>query len=298
MKARGITVVAMTAALVLAALPAPADAAPRDEASPRSHHVETGDTLSGIARRYGVTVPSIVRTNRFKSSSVHLKAGSRLVIPAASRGEGAAVRPATARTAAPRVRSAKAGGAVTAAAPGKRSRGPATRPARVRRAALHASIPMPVTMALDIPDFVATAPPFQWPVEGVVSSTFGRRRRAWHRGLDIMAPAGTPVLAAAPGLVVASGWEDRYGRVVKIAHENGFLTVYAHNSENTVDVGDWVMPGQMLATVGRTGRATSEHLHFEVRHDGRAYNPLYLLPEPPRIVQVQDVEPAEDVDDD
>jgi murein DD-endopeptidase MepM/ murein hydrolase activator NlpD len=293
---RGVTLVAMTTALVLAALAATADASRRDAASSRSHHVETGDTLSGIAQRYGVTVPSIVRANRFKSSSVRLKVGSRLAIPAASRGEGPAVRPAAARASTPRVRSATARG-VTAVAPAKVARVPATRSARVRRAALRASVPMPLNMALDIPDFVAIAPAFQWPVEGIVSSTFGRRRRAWHRGLDIMAPPGTAVLAAAPGLVVASGWEDRYGRVVKIAHEDGFLTVYAHNRENMVDVGDWVMPGQTIATVGRTGRATSEHVHFEVRHEGRTYNPVYLLPEPPRIVQVQDIDSPEDIED-
>ena len=84
--------------------------------------------------------------------------------------------------------------------------------------------------------------------------------------------------------------EPRYGRVVKIEHEQGFLTVYAHNDENLVEVGDRVVPGQRIATVGRTGRATNFHVHFEIRRDGRVYNPLYMLPMPGRVAHVDDTD--------
>jgi murein DD-endopeptidase MepM/ murein hydrolase activator NlpD len=85
--------------------------------------------------------------------------------------------------------------------------------------------------------------------------------------------------------------------VVKIEHDGGFMTVYAHNSDNAVAVGDWVVPGQIIGNVGMTGRATSPHLHFEIRHDGRVFNPLYLLPLPPRVATAEPLEGGEDDDE-
>jgi len=139
-----------------------------------------------------------------------------------------------------------------------------------------------------VPDFVEAAPPFLWPVEGPVSSTFGRRRSGWHRGIDITADRGAVIFAAAAGVVVTSGIEYRYGRVVKIEHDDGYVTVYAHNDENLVRVGMRVAAGDPIATVGRTGRATADHLHFEIRRNDAVYNPLYLLPLPPRVGQVEE----------
>jgi len=74
--------------------------------------------------------------------------------------------------------------------------------------------------------------------------------------------------------------------VVKIEHDHGFLTVYAHNHDNLVAVGEPVHAGQRIASIGRTGRATSDHLHFEIRREGRVYNPLYMLPLPARVAHV------------
>ena len=79
-------------------------------------------------------------------------------------------------------------------------------------------------------------------------------------------------------MVISSGWERAYGRVVKIWHFGDLMTVYAHNLENLVKVGDWVEQGQVIATVGSTGRATAPHLHFEIRLEGRKYNPDVLAP--------------------
>jgi murein DD-endopeptidase MepM/ murein hydrolase activator NlpD len=107
------------------------------------------------------------------------------------------------------------------------------------------------------------------------------------------------VAASAAGTVVSSGYETRYGRVIKIEHPNGFLTVYAHNDENRVEAGERVSLGQLIASVGRTGRATAHHVHFEIRQAGLAYNPLYLLPLPPRRTLIEETgeEDHEDTDE-
>ena len=110
-------------------------------------------------------------------------------------------------------------------------------------------------------------------------SPFGPRGVAWHGGIDLRADRHDPVHAAAAGMVISSGWERAYGRVVKIWHVNDLMTVYAHNLENLAKVGDWVEQGQVIATVGSTGRATAPHLHFEIRLNGRKYNPIFWLPE-------------------
>ena len=143
----------------------------------------------------------------------------------------------------------------------------------------------PANLILAVPAFRAEAPAFGWPVAGLVSSQFGLRRLGWHRGIDIQADLGTPVLSAADGVVVVSGTEPRYGLVVKVEHPGGFMTVYAHHHQNAVEVGDEVRTGQVLGYVGRTGRASNYHLHFEIRHAGLAYNPLFLLPETMRLAQ-------------
>jgi len=92
--------------------------------------------------------------------------------------------------------------------------------------------------------------------------------------------------------------------VVKIQHPNGFMTVYAHNMENLVQVGDEVEAGTVIATVGRTGRATAQHLHFEIRRDGMAFNPMFLLDSrdsPPILVSTASepmvAEPMDEVDE-
>lgn len=136
----------------------------------------------------------------------------------------------------------------------------------------------PSYFVLAVPDLDGRAPVFRWPLEGPISSPFGRRRSGWHAGIDIKAEVGTPIFAAADGTVAYSGREKFYGRVVKIAHDDGFVTVYAHNLENFVEAGDVVEAGRVIGTVGRTGRASAHHLHFEIWNQGKVFNPLFLLP--------------------
>ena len=119
-----------------------------------------------------------------------------------------------------------------------------------------------------------------------VTSSFGRRRDpftgrlAWHRGIDLRAPHGTPVLASAEGRVIRAGYYGAYGRLVEMDHGNGLRTRYAHNSRLAVKVGQWVPRGEILAYVGSTGRASAPHLHYEVHLDGEPVNPEpYILPD-------------------
>jgi murein DD-endopeptidase MepM/ murein hydrolase activator NlpD len=123
---------------------------------------------------------------------------------------------------------------------------------------------------------------FLWPVaEGVVSSGFGIRNGAMHDGVDIAAPVGTPVRAADAGVVVFCGKLHGYGNTVIIQHDDQYATVYGHDERNFVREGEHVARGQEIGEIGTSGRTTGANLHFEVRHDNIAHNPLAYLPEPP-----------------
>jgi len=124
------------------------------------------------------------------------------------------------------------------------------------------------------------------PVDGPVGSGFGFRadpfngRSALHTGLDFPAEVGTPIHAAAGGLVTAAEWHSEYGRVLEIDHGNGLSTRYAHCSSFEVAVGALVKRGQLVAKVGSSGRSTGAHLHFEVLVDGVPQNPTRFLDGP------------------
>lgn len=122
------------------------------------------------------------------------------------------------------------------------------------------------------------------PVDARVSSAFGTRthpisgERHHHAGVDFAAPAGTPVLAAADGVVEFAGQRGGYGNLVVLRHPDGTETRYAHQRDLAVRAGDRVEAGAPLGTVGSTGRSTGPHLHFELRRDGVPVDPLPLLP--------------------
>ena len=126
---------------------------------------------------------------------------------------------------------------------------------------------------------------FTLPVTGAISSGFGWRvhpitgERKLHKGVDFAAPTGTPIFAAANGVVTYSGWtDDGYGNVVELRHENGELTLYAHTNRVYVSKGQVINKGQAIAEVGSTGRSTGPHLHFEIQPDGRtAVDPMDYL---------------------
>jgi len=119
-----------------------------------------------------------------------------------------------------------------------------------------------------------------WPAKGVLTSGYGWRWGRMHRGIDIAAPVGTPVFAAAAGVVITAGWNSGgYGNMVEIQHPNGSVTLYAHNSRLVVREGQEVAQGQQIADMGSTGYSTGPHSHFEVRLPGQgAVNPMAYLP--------------------
>src|SRR6185503_10212313 len=126
--------------------------------------------------------------------------------------------------------------------------------------------------------------PTTMPVKaGYYSSNYGYRidpingRSSFHTGVDIIANVGTPVMAAAGGVVSANTFSPEYGNMVDVDHDNGLTSRYAHLSRSLVKVGDVVMKGQVIALVGATGRVTGPHLHFEVREKGIPLNPNKFL---------------------
>jgi murein DD-endopeptidase MepM/ murein hydrolase activator NlpD len=118
---------------------------------------------------------------------------------------------------------------------------------------------------------------------GYISSRFGERsdpftgRLAFHKGIDFAGREGNSVVAVASGVVTWAGDRYGYGQMVEVNHGSGYVTRYAHNAENLVDVGDTVKRGDVIARMGETGRATGPNLHFEVLQDGRAVDPLTFI---------------------
>ena len=210
------------------------------------HVVRRGESIGRIAAHYGTTRRALITANRLADRG-GLRVGQRLEVPgcAPERRVAAAVSSSEAVRDSPSAR----GGAERVAGRSV----PGLKPRSDRSG-------------------------FVWPVNGPVASAFGPRGFwGWHSGVDIKAPQGQPIHAAAAGTVLFSGWQSSYGRVIKIAHGDGFSSVYAHNLRNFVKAGDRVEPGTVIGAVGRTGRATANHVHFEIRRQGRAQNPLPLL---------------------
>jgi murein DD-endopeptidase MepM/ murein hydrolase activator NlpD len=122
-----------------------------------------------------------------------------------------------------------------------------------------------------------------WPVPGSVTSPFGMRMHPifhvmkMHTGVDLHAGMGTPIHAAASGTVVYTDWRGGYGKCVIIDHGGGLATLYGHQSEILVNVGQKVKRGEVIGKVGSTGYSTGPHLHFEVRVNGTPVNPLGYL---------------------
>lgn len=142
----------------------------------------------------------------------------------------------------------------------------------------------PVTAVASAPGPVTRTITFGEPVRGyAINSAFGMRRLPGqharrHEGVDIAAPTGTGVRAAAEGRVLRTGYDaGGYGRFIEVRHPNGMTTLYGHLSRVDVASGDAVTPGQRIGLVGSTGRSTGPHLHFEVRRGDRQVNPAKVM---------------------
>lgn len=123
-----------------------------------------------------------------------------------------------------------------------------------------------------------------WPVRGRISSGYGYRihpirgTRHLHAGIDIAIPTGTNIKAVSSGKVVLSGWVQGFGKTIVIDHENGYKTLYAHNSRLLVKAGNRVSGSQVIALAGSTGNSTGPHLDFRIYKNGKTINPLKYLP--------------------
>jgi murein DD-endopeptidase MepM/ murein hydrolase activator NlpD len=119
---------------------------------------------------------------------------------------------------------------------------------------------------------------FIWPVEGKINQGFEEEESRRHQGIDISSPIGTPIKASNAGMVIYSNNTIRgYGNLIILRHSEEYVTVYAHNQMNLVKEGAKVEKGQIIGRVGRTGRATGPHLHFEIRRNNKAMDPMLFL---------------------
>ncbi len=252
---------------------------------PRTYTVVKGDTATRIARCHGVDLWSLVQLNRLKHP-YRLSVGQDLRIPRRIRAphcpeEGTIL--------------------VEVEIPDDADPAPAAVPGAVATAPAVPAAPVPA-VGDEVPSTVATPEPapaaqvqppvpapapqqagsskFLWPTDGRIASRFGTKSGGLKNdGINIAAPAGSPVRATADGTVAYAGNElQAYGNLVLIRHEDGWMSAYAHNQELTVARGDRVRQGQMIAQVGQTGNVPGPQVHFELRTGkGRPVDPLKHL---------------------
>ncbi|WP_254921310.1 peptidoglycan DD-metalloendopeptidase family protein [Nodularia sp. NIES-3585] len=155
---------------------------------------------------------------------------------------------------------------------------PQFRPQLPPLAAVEQYLPKPIDATTPPPSTASTT--YMWPAKGVLTSGYGRRWGRMHRGIDIANATGTPIYAAADGVVAKSGWNrGGFGILVEIRHPDGTMTRYAHNSRTLVRAGQQVTQGQQIANMGSTGFSTGPHTHFEIHPAGKgAIDPIAFLP--------------------
>lgn len=214
-----------------------------------SHIVKKGDTLISIAKRYKTNTDSIKAANKIKNDTIRI--GQELFIPD---GRDTLV----AKTPIRKVKSAAKTKTVNTAK---------ATPAKPKPAAVEKQKQLA----------------FIWPLRGRITSGFGSRKdpfdgtRKFHTGIDISVNEGTKVKAARKGTVIFSGWKDGYGKTVILRHEDGYITVYAHNSKTIAVTGKSVETGELIALSGQTGAVTGAHLHFEIRKYLTVLDPMRFL---------------------
>lgn len=215
------------------------------------HQVQPGQTLWSIARTYKTDVALLQQANQLPENNI-LYVGSKLYIPGAKETLEVASRCPCSPPAEDRDRLAA----------------PTPPPAETSAAAFS---PRESTSVAGVS--------FAWPVLGDVKRGTEQDETRRHHGINIYAPQGTPVQAAADGEVIFSGWgPEGYGRMVILRHQAGLVTIYAHNDNNTVNHGDRVQQGDRVAIVGRSGRIKEDSLHFEIRQNTVPVPPEKLLP--------------------
>ncbi|WP_425408380.1 peptidoglycan DD-metalloendopeptidase family protein [Hyphococcus sp.] len=224
----------------------------RVAAKDQLYSVQRGDTLYSISKRAGVSVGDIASANRLRAP-YNLDIGQRLLIPQAPVG---ALRVAKADPKSEPARAAE----------------PETKDvAEIARNVAYT--PQPATSSKTM---------FDWPVRGRIISEYGSGNLGRRNdGVNIAAPVGAPVRAAADGQVVYRGAElEGFGNLLLVKHADGFVTAYAHNDTMLVKKGDQIRKGQVIAKVGQTGAVTTPQLHFEIRQELQTVDPVALLGNP------------------
>jgi len=237
-----------------------APAAPRAAAAENIHVVAKGESLVGIARRHGVTLPALAKANNMQPNG-KISTGDRLVIPGGGHAVAAHQTPAP-QVAAPRTVAAEK----VASVPAQTARMATQEPEKTES---------PVKAA----EATGAMPSFRWPVKGRVIVGYGPKTNGGQNdGINLAVPEGTPVKAADDGVVAYAGNELKgYGNLVLIRHANGFVSAYAHASELLVKRGDTIKRGQVIAHAGQTGNVTSPQLHFESRKGSTPVDPTQYL---------------------
>lgn len=229
------------------------------------HTVEKGETIFRIALGYGLAADDVMAANGIRDPRT-LAVGQQLVIPGANKRlviKEEAPRAARLMPARPPAPSARV------LPPSRPRPGPAVpaRPSAPGR-------PVPPASQLEVGKGSGA---LAWPLRGVLYGRYGRRGSEPHDGIDLAAPKGTPVRTAAAGKVVFAGEQRGYGLLVIVDHGSDLVTLYAHNNDLRVHAGQQVRAGQVIATVGESGRTSGPHLHFEVRKNGLPVDPLAHL---------------------
>lgn len=226
-----------------------------------THRVKPGENLYRIGQAYGYDHLELARINRI-GPPYTLRVGDEIFIPGADRQLPVGLITPRAVSAAP---PGADNGVVTPSRPMPAPQ--AHRPAP----------PPPVATAPEARGLAKNAR-FVWPVRGRLLQPFSGTSSAPHDGIDVATTPGASITAAADGKVIFSDRLSSYGNVIIVEHSGGFTTVYAHNERNLVRKGARIRRGERIATLGASGRARTPHLHFEVRKDNVARNPLYYLP--------------------
>ena len=240
------------------------------ERSGTYHEVKQGQTLWSIARVYGVDVQTLARVNKL-SDITALYAGQKLYVSGITQRREIVSRcPCRTDTAKPS----------SSAKPF----------AEILRPLERSSMTKAISVSVSIPkEAMLERMPWIWPVQGEVARGFEQDATHRHDGIDIVAPRGSLIQAAADGEVIFSDWgPGGYGRIVILQHRVDVVTIYAHNHTNLVHPGQHVRQGDPIATVGQSGRATGNHLHFEVRYKAVPLSPYKLLPRRPSNIAALD----------
>ena len=233
-------------------------------ASETVHVAARGESLVGIARHYGVTLPALAKANNIQPNG-KIGIGDRLVIPAG--GRSLVARQTQFQTAAPQVAPPR-----TVAVEKKVASAP-------QNARMVTQAPTTTDAVAKSAEPTGAMPSFRWPVRGRVIAGFGANTNGTQNdGINLAVPAGTPVKAADDGVVAYAGNELKgYGNLVLIRHPNGFVSAYAHASELLVKRGDTIKRGQVIAHAGQTGNVNSPQLHFEIRKGSTPVDPTKYL---------------------